>query len=56
MSALLEIEALLHLVDDWFLVSRVVGSTVLPAGLYSSLNNQTRTLVARREYDARLDY
>ena len=53
-SAMLEIEALQHLVVDLFLVRRVVGSAVLPARLYSSLNNQTRTLVARRECDAQL--
>ena len=53
-SAMLEIEALQHLVVDLFLVARVVGSAVLPARLYSSLNNQTRTLVARRECDAQL--
>ena len=54
-SAVLQIEALLHLVDDLFLVSRVVGSAVLPARLYSGLKNQTRTLVPRRECDAQLD-
>ena len=30
-TAMLEVEALQHLVDDLFLVGRVVGSAVLPA-------------------------